>query len=87
MFRVCFIFKIIFFKMLPVGSQGAKLKKRDFKESLDVNLNKIGEKFFNYGDNTPGHEDAFQNATDNLIVMAESQQFLQYSLRKRFTNE
>ena len=73
--------------MLPVGSQGAKLKKTDLKESLDVNLNKIGEKFFNYGDNTPGHKDAFQNATNNLIVMAESQQFLQYSLRKRFTNE
>ena len=73
--------------MLPVGSQGAKLKKRDLIESLDVNLNKIGEKFFNYGGNTPGHEDAFQNATKNLIIMAESQQFLQYSLRKRFTNE
>ena len=73
--------------MLPVGTQGDKVKKSDLKESLDVNLNKIGEKFFNHGLNSLGFEDAFKNATDNLIVMAESQQFLQYSLRKRFTNE
>ena len=59
------------------------MKKSDLKESLDVNLNKIGEKFFNH----ISFEDAFKNATKNLIVMAESQQFLQYSLRKRFTNE
>jgi hypothetical protein len=70
--------------MLPVGSQGDKgLKIIDLKESLDVNLNKIGEKFlYHYS-----IEDAFKNATNNLIVMAESQQFLQYSLRKRLTNE
>ena len=73
--------------MLPIGNSGATLKKRDLKDSLDVNLNKIGEKLFNNGRNTLGFEDSFQNATDNLIIMAESQQFLQYSVRKRFTNE
>ena len=73
--------------MLPIGNSGASLKKKDLKDSLDVNLNKIGEKLFFNGRNTNGFEDAFQNATDNLIIMAESQQFLQYSLRKRFTNE
>ena len=73
--------------MLPIGNSGATLKKRDLKDSLDVNLNKIGEKLFNNGKTQVGFEDSFQNATDNLIIMAESQQFLQYSLRKRFTNE
>lgn len=70
--------------MLPVVTRaGNVLKKKDLKESLDVNLNKIGEKFlYHYS-----IEDAFKNATNNVLVMAESQQFLQYSLRKRLTNE
>ena len=73
--------------MLPIGNSGATLKKSDLKDSLDMNLKKIGEKLFNNGLNTLGFEDAFKNATYNLMIMAESQQFLQYSLRKRFTNE
>ena len=54
------------------------------RESVDMNIQKIGEKFFNYDF---AFEAAFQNVSANLIVMAESQQFLEYNLRKRFTNE
>ena len=72
-------------KILPVGSQGANFGlEKLLKESVDTNIQKIGEKFVNYDFN---FEAAFQNASSNLIVMAEGQQFLEYNLRKRFTNE
>ena len=73
-------------KLLPVGSNGAEggLMDKLFKESGDKNIQKIGEKHFNYGFD---FEAAFQNASSNLIVMAQGQQFLEYNLRKRFTNE
>ena len=38
------------------------------------------------GYNKRNYEDAFQNLTENKIIMAESQQFLQFNVRKRFTN-
>ena len=75
----------LFLKILPVGGQGANFgMEKLLKESVDMNLQKIGEKFFNLDFN---YEAAFQNASSNLIVMAEGQQFLEYNLRKRFTNE
>ena len=54
------------------------------KDSVDINIQKIGEKYFNYDFD---FEAAFKNASYNLIVMAQDQQFLEYNLRKRFTNE
>ena len=76
---------LIFLKILPVGSQGANFgMEKLLKESVDINIRKIGEKFFQYDFD---FEAAFQNASSNLIVMAEGQQFLEYNLRKRFTNE
>jgi hypothetical protein len=72
-------------KVLPVGSQGANFgMEKILKDSVDINIQKIGEKYFNYDFD---FEAAFQNASSNLIVMAEGQQFLEYNLRKRFTNE
>ena len=73
-------------KILPVGGAGSEggLLEKLFKESGDMNIQKIGEKYFNYDFD---FEAAFQNASYNLIVMAQDQQFLEYNLRKRFTNE
>ena len=53
------------------------------KESVDINVQKIAEKSFPHYDS----EAAFHNASANKIIMAQSQRFLEYNLRKRFTNK
>ena len=67
---------------LPVGSFSDTFQK-SVEESVDVNVKKIAEKYFTHYD----FGGAFHNASTNKIIMAESQQFLEYNLRKRFTNE
>ena len=53
------------------------------EESADIDVQKIAEKSFAHYD----HEAAFHNASTNKIIYAQSQQFLEYNLRKRFTNK
>ena len=53
------------------------------KAGVGTNIQKIAEKSFAYYD----FEAAFHNASKNEIIMAESQRFLEYNLRKRFTNK
>jgi hypothetical protein len=50
---------------------------------VESNVQKIAKKYFTHYD----FEAALHNASTNQIVMAESQQFLEFNLRKRFTNE
>ena len=50
---------------------------------MEANVQKIAQKYFTHYD----FEAALHNASTNQIVMAESQQFLEFNLRKRFTNE
>jgi hypothetical protein len=49
---------------------------------VESNVQKIAKKYFTHYD----FEAALHNASTNQIVMAESQQFLEFNLRKRFTN-
>ena len=67
---------------LPIGSFSDTFQKA-VELSTDTNLQKIADKYYTHYD----FDLAFENATGRKVVMAESKQFLQYNLRKRFTNQ
>ena len=71
-----------FLQDLPIGSID-NTQIRSMKESVDINVQKIAEKSFPHYD----FEAAFHNASANRIIMVQSQRFLEYNLRKRFTNK
>ena len=78
--RVRFLVRI--FQDIPVGSFSAVFQN-SFGDSLDPDLREISKRYVVHYD----YDSAFENATDNKLVMAESKQFLEFSIRKRFTND
>jgi hypothetical protein len=66
---------------IPVGSFGDTFKN-SVDQSLDPHLRKIAETYTTHYD----FDSAFLNASKSKLVMAESKQFLEYNLRRRFTN-
>ena len=67
---------------LQVASFGTTFKN-SILNSLNPHLKKISENYmthYNFGE-------AFQNASTESLILAESQQFLQFNVRKRYTNK
>lgn len=67
---------------LPVGSFTDTFQKA-VEASQDDDMQKIASKYFTHYD----FDAAFANASSEIVIMAESKQFLEFNLRKRFTNE
>ena len=51
--------------------------------TLDPNLKKISNNYISYYD----FDGAFSNASESIWVLAQSKQFLEFNMRRRFTNK
>ena len=73
---------MIFQVDVKVGSFGAAFVD-NLSKSLDPSLRAINKRYTVYYD----FEEAFRNASERRLVLAEGDGFLEYNMRKRFTNE
>ena len=67
---------------IPIGSFSSNFKKyhQESSNSILYHLSKTYRTYYDY-------EEAFENASEGGLVMAESKLFLEYNVRKRFTDE
>ena len=72
----------MFLQDLPIGSFSDTFQK-SVEKAEDPLMKEIAKKYFSHYD----FGMAFYNVSHNKIVMAESQELLEYNLRKSFTNE
>lgn len=69
-------------KKLPIGSF-SDTHQKSAEASVNANIQEIAKKYFTHYD----FGTAFHNVSTNQIVMAEGKDFLEYNIRKSFTNQ
>lgn len=78
----CLINDVKWFQTTAVGAFGPELKNM-FATSVNPHLNKISKRYVAYWD----FEEAYKNASEGTLIMAEGSKNLDYNIRKRFTDK